>query len=235
MSFGDDAKLGSGLPDRFLLSIRQARMKTPEGWNNPVVVLEGEQNVDGEVEDGDVRLSVGAFEAGDKEGTFLVHETQNPSVYEPGSSDKKKKINKNSQYGRFLESALQVGQDVLENNQSPDREKYSIWDLLFWEGLTVDVEMIERKFTYQEGHPKAGEEGTTRDAFVRGVFPTGEGATGATTSTTAAPNTAASTNGQAPDPKAYDTHMEYVAAGVNAGIAPSDLLDKEAWDAARTS
>lgn len=217
MGWSNDATLGSGLPDRFKLKVTSARIKTPEGWSNDVVMLEGEQNEDGEISEGDLRLSVGSFEAGDKDGTFLVHETQQPDIFDT-RAERIKKINKNSGYGRFLNSVFEVegGKEALEGNQSPDRAKYEIWDLLFWEGLEIDVEMVERSFVYQAGHPKAGQPGTTRDAFVRGI-------TGASGGSASAAPAAASSNGAVDEAKATEiakgseTYMKYLEAFAAAG------------------
>lgn len=223
MAWGDDAKLGSGLPDRFLLTITRARMETPEGWSNDSVVLKGEQNVDGELSDGDLRLSVGSFEKGDKDGTFLVHQTQRPEIFDTGY-ERKKKINKNSGYGRFLDSAL--GVVPLEENQAPDRAKFEIWDLLMWEGLTVDVEMRERTFTYQKGHEKEGQSGTARDAFVVGFVEAGGSAT-----TSSAATSNGSSTGELGELASYESYMSYVEAATNAG--QSDIASKADWEAAR--
>lgn len=226
MAWGPEATLGSGLPDRFLLTIRTARIKTPEGWSNDVVVFEGEQNVDGDISDGDLRLSVGQFEPGDAEGTFLVAGTQRPEIFDT-HYERIKKINKNSAYGRFLDSASAV-LVPLEQNQAADRAKYEIWDLLMWEGLTVDVEMRERTFVYKEdvGTHKAGESGSTRDAFVVGYVEGGAGAVAPAASTPAA-------NNGSLDPASFDTHMSLIEAWVEAGKELADAPNKEAWAAAR--
>lgn len=230
MAWGSEATLGSGLPDRFLLTIRTARIKTPEGWSNDVVVFEGEQNVDGDISDGDLRLSVGQFEPGDAEGTFLVAATQRPEIFDT-HYERIKKINKNSAYGRLLNSAFEV-MVPLEQNQKPERAKYEIWDLLMWEGLTVDVEMRERSFVYKEdvGAHKAGESGSTRDAFVVGFVEGGAGA--ATPATTSTP--AASNNGSV-DPKKFDSHLSYLEAYVAAGGDTGDeAASKTYYEAARS-
>lgn len=212
--FGDDATLGSGLPDRMVLTVASAKIDTPYEKNPTqiAVVLTGEADVDGEKSDEHLWMKPGTqFEPGDKDGSFLVHTTQKPDIFDDPSS-KKKKINKNSSYGKFLSSALAADQAALEANQDPAREKFSIWDVKFWEGLVLDVEVVEEPYSFKDD---AGElvEGKSRQPYVRAILGAGRA--------TAAAAPAASANGTV-DPKEFDSYMKYVEAYIKAGGSTSD-------------
>lgn len=233
--WGDDATLGSGLPDRFQFTVASARIKYPYK-NNPqqaALVLEGEQNVNGEIEDQHIWLKAGeTFEPGDKEGTFWIHTKQTPDVFE-GGSERPKKLNKNSGYGKFLNSittAENGGLDVLANNQSPDRAKYEIWDVLFWEGLVLDIEVKDEgyDFTNAQGEQVKGEK---RQEYIVAVLGKGDGVAGASAETS---TPAASSNGSV-NPADFETHMSYVEAVIKSGGAVSDAVDQETWKTARES
>lgn len=213
-----------------LFTVTSACVKYPYEKNptQAAVVIDGEANVDGEISDEHLWLKPGAFEPGDKDGTFLVHGTQKPDIYDtPGS--KKKKLNKNSGYGKFLKSFEEVaGLDVLESAQDPSRNKYEIWDVLFWEGMVLDVEMVDEPFDFKND---AGEQitGSSRQPYVRGYEGKSDG-----TSTPAAASTPASNNGSV-DPKKFDSHLSYLEAYVAAGGDTGDeQASKTFYESARS-
>lgn len=230
-TWGDDATLGSGLPDRFQLTVATSVIDHPYEKNptQAAVVITGESKVEDDISDEHLWLKPGAFEPGDKEGTFLVHETQTPAVFEPGSSEKPKKINKNSAYGKFLNSvATAMGSfEALSANQDAAREKFQIWDVKFWEGLVLDIEMVDEPYDFK--NKETGEQitGSTRQPYVRAILGAG------TTSAAAAPAAAASPNG-AVDPATFDSHMSYLEAYAAAGGDTGDeAASKAFWQAAR--
>lgn len=220
MGWSDNAGLGSGLPDRMVFTVASVKIDHPYEKNptQAAVVLDGEAKVDDEISDEHLWLKPGQqFESGDSDGTFLVHQTQTPAVYDDPAS-KKKKINKNSAYGKFLASAIAVaGMDALAANQDPARAKYEIWDVKFWEGMVLDVEMVDEPFDFKND---AGEQvtGSSRQPYVRQILGTGAAATPAS-SPTATP--AASANG-AGDFTAHESYISFLEAHVGAGGAPGD-------------
>lgn len=238
MAWGDEAALGSGLPDRFQFTVTSARIKYPYEKNptQPALVLDGEQNVDGEIEDQHIWLKAGEqFEPGDKEGTFWLHTKQTPDVFDtPGA--KINKLNKNSGYGRFLNSLLTVaGTAPLEENQQSDRAKYQIWDVLFWEGMILDikVEDEEYEFTVKDG-PDKGKliKGSKRQEYILGVVGKAD-VSGATSTTPEDQSGAATSNGTLGDLASYDSHMAYMDAYVKANGGVAGASSQEDWKAAR--
>lgn len=239
----DNAGLGSGLPDHFWFRFDKVRASYPYEKNQSqcAVVMDGERRMeDGSVEDDHLWLKPGQqFEPGDKDGTFLVHQEQQPNVYEEGSEVKPKKINKNSGYGKFLNSVHEVtgSWGVLADNQTDDRAKFQIWDLLMWEGLEAEIEVRTEKFEFKND---AGEEikGETRQPYVVAIYPagsSGEAASGATATTAEAPSSAASSNGK-PNPKDFSAPLDYISAVKDSGGDASDLAGLQAeWQAAQTS
>lgn len=233
-SDSDAVKLGSGLPDRMILTVRTARAKYP--WEkNPQqvgVVIEGEANVEGELSDEHLWLKPGStFEPGDKDGTFLVHEKQTPDVYDGNGTPKK--LNKNSAYGKFLNSITSAengGFDKLEANQSPDRAKYQIWDLAMWDGMVLDIEMVEEPYSFKND---AGEliEGATRQPYIRAVLGKADGAA-TTPAASSAPASAPSSNGTI-NPADFDSYMSYVEKFVQANGTTSGSVSQEEWEASR--
>lgn len=226
MAWGSDADLGSGLPDRFQFTVRTAKIGKPYEKNpmQSALILEGEQNVDGEIEDQHIWLKAGeTFEPGDVEGTFWLHTQQTPDVFEPGSATRPKKLNKNSGYGKFLNSVKVAtgGFDVLGENQSPDRAKYEIWDVKFWEGLVLDIEVKDEPYSFTN---KQGEniEGSKRQEYVVGVLGKADGSsTPAQGPNADATGQAASTNGSV-DFTSYDSYIAFLEAHVEAGGSSSD-------------
>lgn len=235
--WSDDAKLGSGLPDRFFLTVASAKVGTPYERNptQSAVIIEGEADVDGEISDEHLWLKTGAFESGDKEGTFLVHETQDPSIYDDPTA-KKKRINKSTGYGKFLGSAEEsIGFDVLASLQDDSREKYQIWDVKFWEGLTLDVEVIDEPYDFVNKETNERVVGSSRQPYVRGLVEKGKGKSvgAAAASAPAEAPASTSTNGSISEAqakllaKSAGNHMAYLEAYVEAGGDPSDEMAKK--------
>jgi hypothetical protein len=238
--WGDEATLGSGLPDRFQFTVSNSRAKYPYEKNptQVAIVIEGEQNIDGEIEDNHLWLKPGtAFETGDEEGTFLVHQEQTPDVYD-GGGPKPKKINKNSAYGKFLASAISViGIDELAAHQEathPEQSKYQIWDVTFWEGLVLDIEVVDEPFDFTDDEGKEVK-GVSRQPYVRALLGKADvsTATGAATPTPEAQNTAPTQNGK-PAPGDYPNALAYIEAVQKAGGDVSDVAALQAeWTAAQ--
>lgn len=228
MAWGDDAKkLGSGLVDRMQFTINKARFAFPyeKRPEDCALVLDGERNIDGEVEDDHVWLKVGAFEPGDAEGTFIVHDT------DPGNP--RKKINKRSNYGKFLESAFEVNVP-LEEVQDAGRNEHEVRDALMWEGLILDIEYQEEKFTLTKG-PDAGKEVTSRQPYIRGYLGK-SGATGAAETTTAGQSSApASSNGAMSEEKATElakaatSHINFLENFQAAGGDVNSAMASKSW------
>lgn len=223
MAWSDEAGLGSGLPDRFQFTVQKAVVGNPYEKNPEAtaVVLDGERRIDDDIEQDHLWLKVGAFEKGDKEGTFLVHETQSADIFDT-RAERIKKINNRSSYGKFLGSLIDVyGMDALAAHQDPSRAKYEIWDLSFLVGLVLDIEMVEEPYSFKND---AGEqiEGKSRQPYVRAVL-SADGAT-------AAP-AAATSNGSSSGPvdEATATQMakdsasfvKYLEAVTEKGVDPS--------------
>lgn len=156
-AWSDKAKKGeSGLPDDFIATVRQARYgfpfeENPESCN---LVLKIEQNVDGQLDDQEIRLGVGDFEPGDKEGTFAIHSSQNED----------KHFGRRSKVHRFITSALEAGVP-LEDRQDPSRAKYEEKDALIWEGLILRIKVEEEEGTFRQG-PDKGKSFTSRVPLV---------------------------------------------------------------------
>lgn len=232
-SWSDDAALGSGLPDRFQFTVSNARVKYPYEKNptQAAVVIEGEQNIDGEIEDNHLWLKPGtAFEPGNEDGTFLVHQEQTPDVYD-GGGPKPKKINKNSAYGKFLASALDViGKDELAANQSSEQSKYQIWDVTFWEGLVLDIEVVDEPFDFKDSEGK-DISGVSRQPYVRALVGKAD-VSGAATPTPEAQNAAPTQNGK-PSPGDFPNALAYIEAVQKSGGDVSDVAALQAeWQTA---
>lgn len=233
-NWSSDATLGSGLWDRARLTIHRARVEHPYEKNPSAaaVVMNVERNIDDEIEDDHLWLKVGAFEPGDAEGTFLLHDTQTPDIYDtPGS--KKKKINNRSSYGKFLKSFEEVvGFGVLANNQAPDRAKYEIWDVLFWEGLILDVEMVEEEFEVDDNdNPGQKKKVTSRQPYVRGFIGKADGTPAAASAPAASAAPAANGSGGPIDEtkateiaKGAGSYVKYLETVTNAGVSETDRL-----------
>lgn len=124
--WSDAAKKGeSGFAEDYILTVQTSRFGFPYEDNAEAccLVLGGERNIDGELDDGNLWLGVGAFEPGDKEGTFAIHESQ----------DATKHPNRNSKFFKFFKSALDAGVP-LEEQQDAARVQYEEKDALVWEG-----------------------------------------------------------------------------------------------------
>lgn len=238
MPWSDKAKQGeTGLADKYQLYI-------PKGVTNgdvrlgawfgypyknaaqaAALCLYGERMIDGEIDDGHLWLSVGAFEPGDKEGSFIIHET--------GREDRFP--SQNSKFGKFLASANEVGLlDELENRQDPGRAALESRDALIWEDITLDIEEVVTPARKDE---KSGEEfPASRQPLVRGFrlgrsFVTEDGAAAASSTP------AASTNGGGGSDelkdkavelaKSSDDYMSYLEAAAPLGIEPGHPLADE--------
>lgn len=192
--WSSDAGLGSGLPDRFKFTVQNAKVDNPyeKAPDVVAVVLDGERQIEGDdPEEDHLWLKPGAFEAGDKEGTFLVHETQSADIFDT-RAERIKKINNKSGYGKFLGSIIDVaGIETLINNQDPARAKFEIWDVKMLEGLVLDIEMVEEKFDVKDKTSGEMVTVTSRVPYVRAVLGKSD-ASGATASTPEAQSSAAS-------------------------------------------
>lgn len=203
----------SGFADRYLLTVRTAKFGFP--WPNATdrcaLVLDGERNIDGNLDDGNLWLAIGDFEPGDEAGSFALHSSQDVS----------KHFNQRSKIGRFLKSAREVGlMDVLQSRQASDREQYEEKDASIWVGLTLDIEEVSVNYGKNK---ETGEEMEGRQPFVRGFSESGAPVASATTPA------AASSNGSVTEAQAkllakgsatYLAYLESITSqGVDAGDA----------------
>lgn len=244
MPWSNKAKEGeSGLADRYQLYIPKSSGEGAErvgAWfgfpyaNAPTsccLCLYGERSIDGEIDDGHIWLSVGAFEPGDEQGSFAVHETGKDDRY----------FSQNSKAGKFMASANEVGLlDFLEGRQDPARQQYETKDALMWEDLTLDIEEVSNPERKDE---KTGQVfPASRQPLVRGfregrAFTDG-GSSGGSTSA-GATTAKANGNGSANDPelrgkaveaaKASEDWMSYLEAVQPLGIEPGHPFADEAF------
>lgn len=146
MPWDPKAKTGeSGFADDYILAISAARYGTPFPTAADVValVLDGEREIDGELDDGHLWLSVGDFEPGDKEGSFALHSSQ----------DADKHFNQNSKVMKFIKSAIDAGVPI-EERQDPKRAEYQEKDALMWVGLRL---RIHEESIPEKSDPKTGQ------------------------------------------------------------------------------
>lgn len=233
MAWSDDSKLGSGLPDRFQFTVTAVKVGYPYEKNptQSAVVFDGESRIDDEINDEHLWLKAGTqFESGDQEGTFLVHQAQTPDNYDT-RAEKPKKINKNSAYGKFLHSFLDVaGTGPLEQNQDPSRNKFEIWDVMFWQGMILDIEVVEEPYDFKSD---SGEQvtGSSRQPYVRAFLGKSDGSVASVVSTSAG----ASTNGPVDEAKAMEiarlapNFIKHLEAITEAGVDPSHEYAQNAF------
>lgn len=230
--WSEGAKKGeSGLVDRMWFHVNTARYKFPYE-NAPTacaLVLDGERNIDGDISDDHIWLKTGAFEPGDAEGTFALHEDQNPSRH----------FNRNSGMGKWLASAGEVGlMEVLEKRQAPDRQQYEEKDALIWEGLDLEIEYVESTFKLRSG-PDAGKEVQSRQPYIRAFKADGAASNSAPA---AAESSAASSNGTVTEDeakdiaKSSDSWIKYAEALTGKGLDPShEYVQKGFYESARSA
>lgn len=224
--WSDKAQQGeSGFADRYLLTVRTAKFGFP--WPNATdrcaLVLDGERNIDGNLDDGNLWLAIGDFEPGDEAGTFALHSSQDVS----------KHFNQRSKIGRFLKSAREVGlMDVLQSRQAADREQYEEKDASIWVGLTLDIEEVSMNYGKNK---ETGEEMEGRQPFVRGFS---EG--GAPVDSVVAP-TAGSANGVVTEAQAKllakgsATYLAYLESITSQGVDAGDAKAQQAfYDSAKS-
>lgn len=224
--WSDKAKTGeSGLHDDFIIAIAKSYIGVPEGWDNPVWIIEGELELpDGNRTDGDIRLSVGDFEPGDKEGTWLLHSSQNPD----------KHLSSQSRAMKFISSAVNnAGVPLEERSRVVDGRDLEERDLAAWVGLRVRVTHESVKTT----NPKTGVEGVGRQPLVTeylGTVDSPKAPSGGNATESPAP-AAPSSNGSTEDKarllaRASGNYLEFLEKVTGQlGVDPSDDVAAEAF------
>lgn len=216
----------SGFADRYLLTVRTAKFGFP--WPNATdrcaLVLDGERNIDGNLDDGNLWLAIGDFEPGDEAGSFALHSSQ----------DVTKHFNQRSKIGRFLKSAREVGlMDVLQSRQAADREQYEEKDASIWVGLTLDIEEVSVNYGKNK---ETGEEMEGRQPFVRGFSEGNAPVSGAAGSqATASGSGTASANGAVTEDQAKllakgsATYLAYLETITSQGVDAGDAKAQQAF------
>lgn len=206
----------SGFADRYLLTVRTAKFGFP--WPNATdrcaLVLDGERNIEGNLDDGNLWLAIGDFEPGDEAGSFALHSSQDVS----------KHFNQRSKIGKFLKSAREVGlMDVLQSRQAADREQYEEKDASIWVGLTLDIEEVSVNYGKNK---ETGEEMEGRQPFVRGFSEGGAAASANGTVTEAQAKLLA---------KGSTTYLAYLESITSRGVDAGDAKAQQAfYDAAKS-
>lgn len=223
--WSDKAKTGeSGLHDDFIISIGKSGTGIPEGYDGPVWLVEGELELpDGRLIDGDLRLGIGDFEPGDKEGTWLLHSSQNPD----------KHLSSQSGAMKFISSAIQAGVPLEERSRVMDGRDLEERDLKAWEGLRVRVTHVQE----MRRNPKTGVEKMGRQPLVTeylGTVDAPKAPSGGNATESPAP-AAPSSNGSTEDKarllaRASGNYLEYLEKVTGQlGVDPSDDVAAEAF------
>lgn len=222
-----DKKLPSGLPEDFVITVREAFFgypfdDNPDSFN---FVLKGEQDVDGDLDDGELRMGAGTkFEPGDKEGTFAIYSAPT----ERGAE--KKKVSKQSKYGRFFLSALEAGVPFNEEGVYPAGTPFAGQSLVekdakMWVGLKLRIHINEETFTLRQG-PEKGKEVQSRQPIITEFLGHADGtAAPAPVSGGAAAANGAVTAARATElAKANPEYIKYLEAITAEGVDPSDEM-----------
>lgn len=209
----DDAFEGSsGLHKQFVIDVRKSSAVTPEGWSNPTWVLEGELTLpDGTKTDGDLRMSIGAFEPGDDGGTYIIHQTQDVTKKVGSSTGMMIFISsiKNAEGGAELKAHLQENSRIIDDVDLMNR------DLSIWEGLrlSIDHKKVERL------NPTTQEVKMKDVAILSAYLGRTDGSAPASAPAAAATN---GSGGGDIDPKAFTSYVAYLTAFTEAGGDASD-------------
>lgn len=231
----DDAFEGStGLYRQFEITIASSVAKTPEKYDGPVWVLEGELKLpNGDLKDGDLRLSFGqVYEPGDDGGTYIVHQTGDNTKKVSSQTSMMKFISsmKNAENGDQLKAILQERSRVIGDVDLMNR------DLSIWEGLRLSVDHYKELRT----NPQTGVEKEAEQPYIVAFLGTADAPVAASVGGAAVP--AAASNGAGSTDaigavvegiKSYPSYVGYLTAFTEAGGDASDArAQRPFYDAA---
>lgn len=224
----------TGLHEKFVITVTASRAKVPEKYDGPVWVIEGEFELpDGQRIDSDIRLTMGDFEAGDIEGTYALHSSQ----------DRTKKFNASSGAMKFIKTAFaKDGEEfvfpelvnlLLDRSRVIDGVDLESLDLAAWDGLRLRIDHYSEPAT----NPKTG---VTKDAkrpkvveYLGTADAPVAGGSGETEAPAAATTTASNTNGSITTEQATllakqsGNFLEYLEKVTNAGADPADEVAQQ--------